>query len=96
MIPGTEIRTIEKYAFIDRMSEGLGWVHPKDEESFVGIPCGYYEGFDGSFIEVWKGDKLIRMFQVEKMRGLAVDNQPRPYNITNDGVEIYHTLTVFT
>jgi circadian clock protein KaiC len=43
-----------------------------------------------------KGDKLIRMFQVEKMRGLAVDNQPRPYNITNDGVEIYHTLTVFT
>ena len=43
-----------------------------------------------------KGDKLIRMFQIEKMRGLAVDNQPRPYNITNDGIEIYHTLTVFT
>lgn len=43
-----------------------------------------------------KGDKLIRMFQVEKMRGLAVDNQPRPYNITEDGIEIYHTLTVFT
>jgi circadian clock protein KaiC len=42
-----------------------------------------------------KGDKLIRMFQVEKMRGLATDTQPRPYNITDEGVEIYHTLTVF-
>jgi KaiC/GvpD/RAD55 family RecA-like ATPase len=40
-------------------------------------------------------DKLIRMFQVEKMRGLAVDNQPRPYNITSSGIEVYPTLTVF-
>jgi len=44
---------------------------------------------------VMKGDKLSRMFQVEKMRGLAVDNQPRPYNITNSGIEVYPTLTVF-
>ena len=43
-----------------------------------------------------KGNKLIRMFQVEKMRGLAVDNQPRPYNITDQGIEIYHTLAAFT
>jgi KaiC/GvpD/RAD55 family RecA-like ATPase len=27
---------------------------------------------------VLRGDKLSRMFQVAKMRGLAVDNQPRP------------------
>jgi len=44
---------------------------------------------------VMKDDKLSRMFQVEKMRGLAVDNQPRPYNITDSGIEIYPTLTVF-
>lgn len=44
---------------------------------------------------VMKGDKLSRMFQVEKMRGLAVDNQPRPYNITSSGIEVYPTLTVF-
>ncbi len=44
---------------------------------------------------VMKGDKLSRMFQVEKMRGLAVDNQPRPYNITSNGIEVYPTLTVF-
>lgn len=44
---------------------------------------------------VIKNDKLSRMFQVEKMRGLAVDNQPRPYNITNSGIEVYPTLTVF-
>jgi KaiC/GvpD/RAD55 family RecA-like ATPase len=44
---------------------------------------------------VVKDDRLTRMFQVEKMRGLEVDNQPRPYNITGNGIEIYPTLTVF-
>jgi len=44
---------------------------------------------------VMKDDKLSRMFQVEKMRGLEVDNQPRPYNITSSGIEVYPTLTVF-
>jgi KaiC/GvpD/RAD55 family RecA-like ATPase len=44
---------------------------------------------------VMKDDKLTRMFQVEKMRGLAVDNQPRPYDITSSGIEVYPTLTVF-
>ena len=44
---------------------------------------------------VMKDDKLSRMFQIEKMRGLEVDNQPRPYNITNIGIEVYPTLTVF-
>jgi len=44
---------------------------------------------------VMKDDRLTRMFQVEKMRGLEVDNQPRPYNITGSGIEIYPTLTVF-
>ena len=42
-----------------------------------------------------KDGKLSRMFQVEKMRRLAVDNQPRPYNITNSGIEVYPDLTVF-
>jgi len=44
---------------------------------------------------VVKDDKLSRVFQVEKMRGLAVDNQPRPYEITSGGIEVYSTLTVF-
>jgi len=44
---------------------------------------------------VMKDDRLIRMFQATKMRGLAVDNQPRPYDITGGGVEVYPTLTVF-
>jgi KaiC/GvpD/RAD55 family RecA-like ATPase len=42
-----------------------------------------------------KGDNLIRMCQVEKMRGLDIDTQPRPYKITNSGLEVYHDLTVF-
>lgn len=44
---------------------------------------------------VMKDDKLSRMFQVAKMRGLAIDNQPRPYEITTSGIEVYPTLTVF-
>jgi KaiC/GvpD/RAD55 family RecA-like ATPase len=44
---------------------------------------------------VLKDDKIVRMFQVEKMRGLGVDNQPRPYTITDSGIEIYPNLTVF-
>jgi len=44
---------------------------------------------------VVKDDKLSRVFQVEKMRGLAVDNQPRPYEITSGGIEVYSTLMVF-
>ena len=44
---------------------------------------------------VMKGDKWNRMFQVTKMRGLAVDNQPRPYDVTGSGIEVYPTLTVF-
>jgi len=41
------------------------------------------------------GDKVTRMFQIEKMRGIDVDIQPRPYNITSNGIEVYPTLTVF-
>jgi len=44
---------------------------------------------------VMKGDKVSRMFQVTKMRGLAVDTQPRPYDITGGGIEVYPTLAVF-
>ena len=44
---------------------------------------------------VVKDDNLSRVFQIEKMRGLAVDNQPRPYEIASGGIEVYSTLTVF-
>ena len=44
---------------------------------------------------VIKDGKLSRMFQVEKMRRLAVDNQPHPYDITDKGIEVYPDLVVF-
>ena len=43
-----------------------------------------------------KGSRLVRAFQVEKMRRLAIDNQPRPYEITEKGIEVYPTATVYT
>jgi circadian clock protein KaiC len=42
-----------------------------------------------------KGSRLVRVFQVEKMRGLAIDNQPRPYEISAKGVEVYPSATVY-
>jgi KaiC/GvpD/RAD55 family RecA-like ATPase len=42
-----------------------------------------------------KGNKLVRVFQVAKMRGLAIDNQPRPYEISDKGIEVYPTATVY-
>ena len=42
-----------------------------------------------------KESRLIRAFQVEKMRGLAIDNQPRPYQITNQGIEVFPRATVY-
>lgn len=42
-----------------------------------------------------KGSRLIRVFQVEKMRGLAIDNQPRPYEISDHGIEVFPRATVY-
>jgi KaiC/GvpD/RAD55 family RecA-like ATPase len=42
-----------------------------------------------------KDGRLIRVFQVEKMRGLAIDNQPKPYEISVKGIEVYPTATVY-
>ncbi len=32
---------------------------------------------------------LIRAFQIEKLRGIKHDPQPRPYKITGEGIEVY-------
>jgi len=42
-----------------------------------------------------KDGKLARVFQVEKMRGLAIDNQPRPYDILAKGLEVYPGAAVY-
>jgi len=42
-----------------------------------------------------KDGRLVRVFQVEKMRGLAIDNQPRPYEISAKGIEVFPTATVY-
>jgi KaiC/GvpD/RAD55 family RecA-like ATPase len=42
-----------------------------------------------------KDGRLVRVFQVEKMRGLAIDNQPRPYDISTNGIEVYPAAAVY-
>ncbi len=41
------------------------------------------------------GSSLTRMLQIEKMRETACDTQPRPYRITEKGIEVYPGETVF-
>jgi circadian clock protein KaiC len=40
-------------------------------------------------------NRLVRVFQVEKMRGLAIDNQPKPYEISSMGIEVYPDATIY-
>jgi len=35
------------------------------------------------------GKSLLRVIQIEKMRRTLVDNQPRPYRITDNGIEVF-------
>jgi len=35
------------------------------------------------------GKSLLRVIQIEKMRKTPVDNQPRPYRITDTGIEVF-------
>ena len=35
------------------------------------------------------GRTMERTIQVEKMRGTQIDRQPRPYRITEKGIEVY-------
>jgi len=41
------------------------------------------------------GKSLIKTLQVEKMRGIDHDDQPRPYSITGQGIEVYSEEVVF-
>ena len=41
------------------------------------------------------GTSLTRVLQIMKMRETACDNQPRPYRITNHGIEVYPSETIF-
>lgn len=43
---------------------------------------------------VVRGANLTRATQIEKMRGISHDNQPRPYRITQKGLEVYPSEAV--
>ena len=44
---------------------------------------------------IQKSNQLVRMLQIEKMRGVDADTQPRPYEISERGIEVYPNLMVF-
>ena len=39
--------------------------------------------------KVLTGNRVVLVFQVEKMRGLSHDNQQRPYKIDKGGLVVY-------
>lgn len=44
---------------------------------------------------IQKSNQLVRMLQIEKMRGVDADTQPHPYEISECGIEVYPDLMVF-
>jgi KaiC/GvpD/RAD55 family RecA-like ATPase len=44
---------------------------------------------------IQKSNQLVRMLQIEKMRGIDADTQPRPYQISEQGIEVFPSLMVF-
>ena len=42
-----------------------------------------------------KESELVRVFQAAKMRGLAIDTQPRPYQISNYGIEVFPKASIY-
>lgn len=41
------------------------------------------------------GKSTVRIMEIEKMRGIQIDDQPRPYKITPNGIEVYPHESVF-
>jgi KaiC/GvpD/RAD55 family RecA-like ATPase len=44
---------------------------------------------------IQKSNQLVRMIQIEKMRGVDADTQPRPYQISSGGIEVFPSLMAF-
>lgn len=40
-----------------------------------------------------RNESISTIFQIEKMKGVNHDPQPRPYRITSNGIQVYHTET---
>ncbi|MBS7626096.1 AAA family ATPase [Candidatus Bathyarchaeota archaeon] len=41
------------------------------------------------------GKSTVRIMEIEKMRGISIDDQPRPYKITPNGIEVFPYESVF-
>ena len=60
MIAGNNLRRIKCFSFIDRNGEWLGEIYPKPDEQFWGVPFQYYGTDQLPFIEVYRGENVIR------------------------------------
>lgn len=47
------------------------------------------------FLTFLNDSSLVLLFQVEKMRGLAIDKQPRTYEISAKGIKVQSIETVY-
>jgi hypothetical protein len=59
MIHGNKRLKISEYLPIDRCGEGYGYIKPKDGETFIGMPYGFYADNSEPFIEITRNGKLI-------------------------------------
>ena len=77
--PGDKIRQIASYLCIDHCGEGYGRTSPEDGETFIGIPHGWYDQGAESFIEVRKGDRVVRTVNPRDLSEIEfADEEPQP------------------
>ncbi len=83
-----ELRKIGSTNLLISELRGTGWEREHQFEEYLAQGVILLRTFP-------KDGRLIRVFQVEKMRGLAIDNQPRPYEMSAKGVEVYPSAIVY-
>jgi hypothetical protein len=59
MIHGNKRLRISEYLPIDHCSEGYGYMKPKANEEFIGIPYGFVEVNAIPVIEIYRDNRLI-------------------------------------
>ena len=68
--------------------KGTGWDREHQFEEYLAQGVILLRTFS-------KGSRLVRAFQVEKMRGLGIDSLPIPYDISEKGIEVYPSATAY-
>lgn len=75
MIRGQKPVRVKRFIWIDHVGEGTGWVVPKCNEKFKGIPWNWVAPGSPPFIEKYVDDKLVATINALDLSEIEFDNQ---------------------